>query len=579
MKARFAQPTFLPISALNESDSMAGKKEILERGGMGTGEITPGSGYDYELGGAPKKEKSSRANIACTIGKNVAVKRGGKKIEVSVKSGEKPFKLESGDRIETGECSYVIGLIDIPKGDDPSTSITLYPNSAIEITTKHSSAGDIEGGIDVITKVKFTEGMIMFGGPCEFEFKSDVPTKLSPMMAASAIAFCAELRMDGSIAFFNTVAEIEHTRAKVKAKLFAKETIATREALYCLPELEPRYAEAMKLIGLWAKSGAAGLDANALEALIPKAEDAPKQVKSAIEANIAQMRRELAENEYLPKSVVADYKRQIADFEQGKGAIKAAMPTASELKEAEKREKEMKEGIRKRISDGNAASSNLATLQLPAPQAPDKKYIVVEDKSEKRTMGFGDDYTRHVWGVSKKMNDLDAQFNLGKITKAELVAKKKALQEEMLAPVKKQIEHAANAGKEGAPMLDSMSAKAKIGKNIQYGAISIDVREVEMGPAFRGMKSPAGELFLAASLKLENTKSASTAYIVPDEEIWLGFGAGEPVKPENYKFETALDKGKPTEGYVFYKVPTDAKKFSLMFGKRKLPKTPVDFSL
>ena len=237
------------------------------------------------------------------------------------------------------------------------------------------------------------------------------------------------------------------------------------------------------------------------------------------------------------------------------------------------------ENIKKMTTDGEAAVSKLATLSLPALQPPDKKYIVVEDKSEKRTMGFGDDYMRHAWAISKKMNDLDAQFKEGKITKSELAAKKKALDEEMLAPIKKQAEHMANAGKEGNPMLDSMIAKAKIGKTVQYGAISISVRDAEKGPAFRGMNCPAGEIFLAASLKLENTKSASTAYIVPDEEIWLNFGAGEPIKPENYKFETALDKGKPTEGYVFYKVPTDAKKFSLMFGKRKLPKTPVDFSL
>jgi len=128
-------------------------------------------------------------------------------------------------------------------------------------------------------------------------------------------------------------------------------------------------------------------------------------------------------------------------------------------------------------------------------------------------------------------------------------------------------------------MVDALLAKTKIGKTVQYGNISIAVRDAEKGPEFMSRKAPAGSVFVAVSVKLENNKSASTAYIVPDEEMWLNYGAGEPIKPENYKFETALDKAKPTEGYVYYIVPKDAKKFSFLLGKRTLTKIPVDFSV
>lgn len=122
-------------------------------------------------------------------------------------------------------------------------------------------------------------------------------------------------------------------------------------------------------------------------------------------------------------------------------------------------------------------------------------------------------------------------------------------------------------------------AKAKIGKSVQYGPIAIQVRDAQKLQEFNGTKSPEGSVFIVMGVKLENTKSASTAYITPDEEMWLNYGPAELAKPENYKFETALDARKPSEGHVWYIVPVAAKKFSLLFGKRTLPKIPVDFEM
>ncbi|VVC01956.1 Uncharacterised protein [uncultured archaeon] len=554
---------------------MAGKGiQVAEAGGGAMGSITPGTGYDYEMGGAPKKEKVSKTAISATIGKGVSVVRAGKKLPVIAELGGKPFKLENGDRVETGDGSYVFGLTDVPTGDNPSTSITLYPGSAVEISTRHSSAGKVEGGADVITKVKFLSGMIMFGGTCEFEFKNSLPIKLSPVAAASAMSFCAEIRQDGSAAFFRRVAEIEHTRAKVKAGIFSKETIVTSDALYDLPALEPRYEEALRAFDLWGKAQGAIMGKMAMAHPGPSGEDFKKEMQGAISANVAQMRKELAENEYLPKDVAADYKKQIADFEKGSGQMKAFAP-----KEEEKgKEAARKAGIQKAITDGEQAISQLSSLKLPSPQKLDPNFKLSPDNSERRGMSM-DDYTRNAWAKSGKINELRQQLDAGKMSKAEFAAKSRSLQEEIVAPLKKNAERLAKAGKDGAPVLDAASAKTKIGKTVQYGPIAVEVRGAEIGPEFRMMKSPQGKLFVAVSMKLENTKSASTAYIVPDEEMWLNFGASEPVKPENYKFETALDKGKPTEGYVYYAVPSSSKKFSLLLGKKGLPKTPVDFSL
>lgn len=127
--------------------------------------------------------------------------------------------------------------------------------------------------------------------------------------------------------------------------------------------------------------------------------------------------------------------------------------------------------------------------------------------------------------------------------------------------------------------MEKTGAKVKIGKMLQYGAIMIEVREAEKKPGFNSLKSPAGTLFIVVSLKLENKTSASIAFIVPDEEIWLNCGTGGPLKPENYKFETALEKGKPSEGRVWFIAPAGARSFSLLFGKNKMPKIAVDFSL
>lgn len=552
---------------------MAEKRvHVVDGGGMGTGSVKIGSGYDYELGGAPKKEKVSKTSISSAVGKNVSVFRAGKKLPVVAEMGGKPFKLESGDRIETGEGSYVFGLHDVPTGVNPGTALTLYPNTSVEISTRHSSAGGVEGGVDIITKVKFISGMIMFGGPCEFEFQKPVPVKFSPTVMGKSIGFCAEIRQDGSVAFFRAISEIEHTRAKVRAGIFSKETIVTSDALYDLPALEPRYEEAFKVFDLWGRAQGAIIGKKALANPVPSVEDFTKEMQGNISANVAQMKKELAENEYLPREVAANYKKQIADFEKGSGLVKAFTPKSDEkAKEAAR-----KQAVQKAITDGDEALSRLTSLRLSPPQKLDPKFAVSADKSERRGMSM-DDYTRNAWAKSGKIGELEQQFHAGKISKAEFVSKSKAIQEEIFAPLKKNAERLAKAGKEGEPMLDAANAKKKIGKTVQYGAISIEVRAAEIGPEFMMAKSPLGSLFLAVGMKLENTKSASTAYIVPDEEIWLSFGAGEPVKPENYKFETALDPKKPTEGYVWYKVPTDAKKFSLMFGKKKMPKTPVDF--
>ena len=127
-------------------------------------------------------------------------------------------------------------------------------------------------------------------------------------------------------------------------------------------------------------------------------------------------------------------------------------------------------------------------------------------------------------------------------------------------------------GKEGKG-----AAKVKIGKTVQYGAIAIQVLDAMKCAEFSGAKCPEGSLFAVIGVKLENTKSAGTAFIVPDEEMWLSIGEGEPLKAENYKFETALDPKKPSEGHVWFIVPACSEKLSLMFGKKKMPKTPVDF--
>lgn len=121
--------------------------------------------------------------------------------------------------------------------------------------------------------------------------------------------------------------------------------------------------------------------------------------------------------------------------------------------------------------------------------------------------------------------------------------------------------------------------KKKIGKLLQYGAISIEVRDFEKCQAYEKTKSQPGAVLLVVGLKLENTKSASTAYIVPDEEVWLAYKEGELLKPENYRFETALDMKKPSEGHAWFNVPAEAKKFSLFFGKKTLPKICVDFEI
>jgi len=547
-------------------------------GGAGVGEITPGTGYDYELGGAPKKEKASKTHITYTVGSKVTVTRSGKKIPVSCEMGGKPFNVEDGDRIETADGSYVFGLVDVPNmsGDNPVTSISLFPNSAVELSIRHTASKSVDGGFDVITKVKFLSGMMMFGGPADFEFKTSVPLKVSPMMKNKSMSFNTEIRSDGSIAFFMAMAEIENTKTKARAALFAKETIVTSDGLYCLPSVEPRYEEAFKVFQLGMQVQAGAMGKKILENPGPSVDDFKKEMQGSISANIENMRKELAENEYLPREVAADYKKQIADFEQGNGVSKA-FAVKDEARERSVMEKR-KEAAKKAITDGEAAFSKLTSLRLPSPQKLDDKYMVTQDKSERRTMST-DDYVRNAWDKSAKINELEGLMRQGKVSKADFAAKSKALQEEAIAPIKKQMEHNAKAGKEGEPMVDALLAKTKIGKTIQYGQISIAVREAEKGPEFMMRKAPAGSVFVALSVRLENSKSASTAYIVPDEEMWLNYGAGEPIKPENYKFETALDKAKPTEGYVYYIVPKDAKKFSFLLGKRTLTKIPVDFSV
>jgi len=525
----------------------------------------------FEYGGAPAKKKEvASVEIVETFG-NVTVHRGGS-IKVKVEPGAKPFPLEDGDRISTSPNSYVLSIWDHPLVDGTGTSLTLYPNSEVEISCSRGSPAGKEGGYAKINRINLLRGMMTFAGTSKLELKTSLPIKLNYLR--DSVICGIEMRSDGSIAFFRKMfIDIEHTQSRVKSGMLSEETIATREGLYEFRKAEPRYTVLDQIPQLSARY-AGGLGAKAVlgSGIIEKYNEVmekqksgqfEKEMENAKEAQINEFRRQLKEEKYLPRQTAEDYKRYIAEYEESKGKPKAAREEEEKI--------DYEAYARKSVADGDKALSQLASFSLPPPAPLSEARLLKEDKSERRAMSM-DDYMRKAIETSKKTVELEDQ------TKSihEYIKRRDEMGDGLKDSLIKSFQVGQDAGKAGKPLMDAAIDKAAVNSNIEYQKITFNILAAEKGPQFRMSQSPSGKAYVVIGIRVENEKSASTLYSSPDSEIHLVADTGEVIALDNYKYETALDRGKPSEGYLSFKVPEDSKRFTLEFGKKTEKKEQVE---
>jgi len=524
----------------------------------------------FEYGGAPvKKEEVASVEIVGTFG-DVKVSRGGGSIKVKVESGDKPFPLEDGDRVATGPNSYVFAIWDHPLVDGTGTSLSLYSNSEVEISCSRGAAAGRDGGYAKINRISLLRGMITFAGTSKIEMKTSLPIRLSYLR--DSVMCGIEMRSDGSIAFFRKMfIDIEHTQSRVKSGMLSEETVATREGLYEFRKAEPRYA-VLEQIPQFSARYAGGRAAKALMGSGMISEIMEKQksgqfekgIEDAKEAQINEFRRQLKEEKYLPKKMAEDYKKYIAEYEESKRRPKAVNAAEEEVINYESY-------MQRLATEGDKALSQLSSFSLPPPAPLSEARLLKEDKSERRAMSM-DDYMRKIVETSKKTTELEDQAK----SVHEYIKKREELEEGLTGSLMKSFQVGQEAGKAGKPLMDAATDKATVNSRIEYQKITFNVLAAEKGPQFRMIQSPPGKAYVVIGIKVENEKSASTLYSSPDSEIHLVADTGEVIAPDNYKYETALDKGKPSEGYLSFKVPEGNKRFTLEFGKKTEKKEQVE---
>jgi len=408
--------------------------------------------------------------------------------------------------------------------------------------------------------------MMTFAGTSKLELKTSLPIKLNYLRDSAVCGI--EMRSDGSIAFFRKMfIDIEHTQSRVKSGMLSEETVATHEGLYEFRKAEPRYAVLDQIPQLSARY-AGGLGAKALlgsgiiekyNEIIEKQKSGQfeKEMENAKEAQINEFRRQLKEEKYLPKRMAEDYKKYIADYEESKRKPKAANAGEEEDKI------DYEAYAQKSAADGDKALSQLASFSLPPPAPLSEARLLKEDKSERRAMSI-DDYMRKVVETSKKTTELEDQVK----SVHEYIKKREEMEGGLKDSLIKSFQVGQDAGKAGKPLMDAATDKAAVNSKIEYQKITFSILAAEKGPQFRMVPSPPGKAFVVIGIRVENEKSASTLYSSPDSEIHLVADTGEVIALDNYKYETALDRGKPSEGYLSFKVPEGSKRFTLEFGKK-----------
>ena len=544
--------------------------------GMGTRTSAPAAGMGgpaVGMGGAAGMGRSSDkegAFIACSVFGDVKVIRGGRTIKLEApKEGSDPIALEDGDRIITGSGSYAWGISGPGMvGVDEGANIALFPNSEAVI---HSNSAhriislDLLKGlfsVSVTTNGKIENALHLPSGYPLPEFKP----LFGEFKKTKSIAGFIELGSDGSVTYFNFVNRIllNGLEPEDRTQFFNGKFVIKGNALYATNlnrNPDPRCAAAKDILMTLASQY---LSADPLKKALEWLENNPPGAFGTenISAWVKVQRDEVKKAEETgDPSLIALAKRSLEIAKKAKG------PSQAEIAEEEKEYERKKEATRKMIAK---VPETLAKLRAPFPQ-----YLPVRDVDRVTKK----DVVRKAKNYDQIM---DEQQNMGDQLAEKYKINARATPGDIMAYVSGKTKSQDDMKKKVMELINqkgltAMTKSADMNASFSYQKADYTVFRVEKGTEHKFARAPSGTEFLVVFMRISNN-TKSEIFISPDQSFSL-LADGQQIALGNYTFATNLDPGKTTEGYAFFKVPENARKFVFMAGNKSEKKQNVDLVL
>jgi hypothetical protein len=237
------------------------------------------------------------------------------------------------------------------------------------------------------------------------------------------------------------------------------------------------------------------------------------------------------------------------------------------LDEEEKLREKKKESIRKTIAKIPEVKAKLTApfpqyLPVREPDKVVKKDVVRKAKNYDQIL----DEQRNIGDQLAEKYNINARASPGDIM-AYVAGKSKSR-----GDMKKDVMALVN--QKG---LTTMTKFADMNASFSYQKADYTVFRVEKGTEHKFSHAPSGFEFFIVFLRVTNN-TKNEIFISPDQSFSL-LADGQQVALGNYTFATNVDPGKTTEGYAFFKVPENAKKFVFMAGNKSEKKQNVDLAL
>ena len=543
---------------------MAEKKTKSTGMGMGTGGAT----------GMAASANKEEAFITCSVFGDVKAIRGGRTVRLEApKENSEPIILEDGDRIITSSGSYAWGISGPGMvGVDEGANLALFPNSEAVI---HSNAAhritslDLLKGlfsVSVTTNGKIENALRLPSGYPLAEFKPIY----GEFKKTKSIAGFIELGSDGSVTYFNFVNRILYNGIEPEDRIsyFNGKFVIKGNALYAMnlnKDPDPRCAAAKDiLMTLAAQPLSADPFKKALEWLEnnPPGASGTENISAWVKVHRDGVKK--AEETGDP-SLIALAKRQLEAAEKASGGL--AKDQARELAEEEATYEKRKEATRKMIAK---VPETLAKLKVPFPQ-----YLPVRD---------GDRVVKKDVVRKAKNYDqiIDEQQNVGEQLAEKYKINARATPGDIMVYVSGKTKSQDDMKKKVMELvnqkgLTAMTKSADMNASFSYQKADYTVFRVEKGTELKFARAPSGMEFLIVFIRISNN-TKSEIFISPDQSFSL-LADGQQIPLGNYTFTTNIDPGKTTDGYAFFKVPENAKKFVFMAGNKSEKKQNVDLVL
>jgi len=544
--------------------------------GMGTKTGAPAAGMGGPaagMGGAAGMGRSSNKEetfITCSVFGDVKVIRGGRAIKLEApKEGSEPIKIEDGDRIVTSSGSYAwgisgVGMVEVDEG----ANLALFPNSEAVI---HSNAANRITSLDLLkglfsvsatTKGKIEDMIRLPSGYAFAEFKP----LFGEFKKIKSTAGFIELGSDGSVTYFNFTTRILHNGIEPEDRIsfFNGKFVIKGNAMYATnlnKNPDPRCAAAkdnlMTLASQFLSTDPLKKALEILEKNPPRA-FGKENISSWVKMNRDELKR--AEETGDP-SLITLAKRSLEIAKKAKG------PSQAEIAEEEKEYERKKEATRKMIAK---VPETLAKLRAPFPQ-----YLPVRDVDRVTKK----DVVRKAKNYDQIM---DEQQNMGDQLAEKYKINARATPGDIMAYVSGKTKSQDDMKKKVMELINqkgltAMTKSADMNASFSYQKADYTVFRVEKGTEHKFARAPSGTEFLVVFMRISNN-TKSEIFISPDQSFSL-LADGQQIALGNYTFATNLDPGKTTEGYAFFKVPENARKFVFMAGNKSEKKQNVDLVL